>query len=118
MRRERRVQTLDAIRQALIRHHATSGSWRSTGAFYGVSPGLAQRVAVHGYEPRTVANRNRLGLPPNVSLHMAGNNIWVYEGSQVGVSTRFCRCGQPFIPNAATRIHCFICAPSRARRRP
>lgn len=116
MRRKRRVKTFDATRQALISHHATSGSWRATGAAYGLSGAMACMIATRGYEPRSARIRNALGLPPNVSLNLVDDTL-VYEGSQVGASSRFCRCRQPFIPNTPTRIRCFICSPSRARRR-
>lgn len=117
MRREGRVKTFDGIRQALIRHHDTSGSWRATGDAWGISGAMACMVATRGYEPRSSRVRLALGLPRAVNLRPIGDTV-LLEGSQVGVSTRFCQCGRAFIPNAATRIHCFICAPSRARRRP
>ena len=116
MRRERRVKTFDATRQALIRHHDTSGSWRATGAAHGISGAMACMIATRGYEPRSSRVRLALGLPRVVNLRPIGDTV-LLEGSQVGTSTRFCRCGLAFIPNTPTRIHCFICAPSRARRR-
>lgn len=52
-----------ALGDALVSSHRITGSWEATGAFLGVSGGLAYRIAVDGYEPRSVEARSKLGLP-------------------------------------------------------
>jgi hypothetical protein len=54
-----------ALGRALAASHAVTGSWEATGAFLGVSGGLAYRIAVDGYEPRSIEARSRVGLPVN-----------------------------------------------------
>lgn len=52
-----------ALSDAIVASHAITQSWNATGRFLGVSGGLAYRIAVDGYEPRSVEARSRLGLP-------------------------------------------------------
>lgn len=65
------VRTLSRLAENLRSEHALLKSWRKAAAACRVlttegkpDPGLAQRIALHGYEPVRTETRNRLGLPP------------------------------------------------------
>jgi len=65
------IRTVDQLAQELRENHAQTASWRKTAVACKVltsdgrpDPGLAQRIATKGYEPRLVETRTRLGLPP------------------------------------------------------
>ena len=47
----------------LLSDYAGLMTWEKVGTKYGVSGGMAFRVAVHGYEPRKPETRRKLGLP-------------------------------------------------------
>jgi hypothetical protein len=56
------VQSLDTVRQALLRLHATHKSWRKVAALVGVPAGTACSIA-KGRVPRKSSVRRALGLP-------------------------------------------------------
>lgn len=57
------VWALDRLRSDLNSKKALGYTWRKIAAFYGVSPGLIQLIAVKGYDPKKPHNRHLLGLP-------------------------------------------------------
>lgn len=56
------LQARNALAARLTTHHGASRSWRKTGATFGMSGGLALRIARQGYTPRNADVRKRLGL--------------------------------------------------------
>jgi hypothetical protein len=65
------VRTLSHLAKDLRTEHALLKSWRKAASACQVltvegkpDPGLAQRIALHGYEPRRVETRTRIGLEP------------------------------------------------------
>jgi hypothetical protein len=44
------------------------GGWREVGRRYGISGGMAFRIATQGYEPKEAAIRVILGLPARVEV--------------------------------------------------
>ena len=65
------ARTLIGLAQTLRAEYALLKSWRKTAEACDVltddgrpDPGLAQRIALHGYDPRRPETRARLGLPP------------------------------------------------------
>jgi hypothetical protein len=62
---------LTQLAENLRQKHAETNSWRKTAKDCLVltkgnrpNPGLAQRIAVHGYDPARPETRERLSLPP------------------------------------------------------
>ena len=66
-----RIRTLTQLAENLRQEHAETSSWRKTAEACHVltkdgrqDPGLAQRIAEQGYDPRRAETRLRLRLPP------------------------------------------------------
>ena len=56
------MRRLGAIRRDLRKAHQRLGNWRAVGREFGISGGMAFRMAVQKYEPKEAAIRVRLGL--------------------------------------------------------
>jgi hypothetical protein len=66
-----KTRPIDQLVAELRENHAQSGSWRVTAQLCGVvtaagrpDPGMAYRIAKHGYVPARLETRRRLHLPP------------------------------------------------------
>ena len=60
------VTAYNTIRRRLAReyeHLYQKGGWRAVGAAYGITAGMAWRIARQGYEPKDALIRVKLGLP-------------------------------------------------------
>jgi len=55
--------TIETLRNRIKLAYATRHNWRAVAAQYGVSSGMAYRIAVNDYEPREAHIRHKLGLP-------------------------------------------------------
>lgn len=60
------ITICDAVAARLVSDYNLLGTWRAVAAKYGVSAGMAQRVATTEYRPKNVEIRRRLGLPVTV----------------------------------------------------
>jgi hypothetical protein len=103
MPRRSRRSASERIQGALAARVAAGIPWSAVAKRYGVSKGMAWRMA-HGIEPANPKARHAFGLPPRVGP-------WT-QYQQV----RYCkehRCRKPFIPNHPQRRRCFECAPVR-----
>ena len=88
-------------------------TWQKVGDKYGISRGMAYRIAVNKYEPKTPEIRKKLGLPVAVSVIPVSGEI--PPGSQ-SLGASYCiRCGKPYIPNHPRRRKCFVCSAYRKR---
>lgn len=58
-----RVTTCNAIQERLKTDYGHLRSWRAVGRLWGLSSGLAYRMAIQGYEPKNPELRRKLGLP-------------------------------------------------------
>lgn len=65
------MRSLDRLAADLLAQHEILKSWRKAAQACDVllksgkpDPGLAQRIALHGYDPRRPETRSRLGLAP------------------------------------------------------
>ena len=56
------MMKIDVIRQRLIKAYKRLGNWRTVGKEFGISGGMAFRIAQRDYEPRDPQIRARLGL--------------------------------------------------------
>lgn len=60
-------------------------TWKAVGAKYGISAGMAYRIAVQGYRPASRAIRSKLPTPPRKprrkwkreALWLAGMALWL-----------------------------------------
>lgn len=59
--------SLGSLSHAMQKAHCRA-SWRQIGAQYGITGGMAYRIAVHGYDPKSPVIRARLGLPSMVEV--------------------------------------------------
>lgn len=59
------MTTISILRRKLNQSHQKlqRGGWRLVGAEFGISGGMAYRIAVDGYEPKEPHIRLKLGLP-------------------------------------------------------
>jgi len=57
------MRRLGVIRRDLNKAYRRLGNWRAVGREFGISGGMAFRMAVQKYEPKEAAIRVRLGLP-------------------------------------------------------
>ena len=63
------VKAFDKLRRKIAREYRSQvkspegGGWRAVGARFGISPAMANLIAVQGYEPRDALIRKTLGLP-------------------------------------------------------
>ena len=59
------MNALSDLRRKLNRLHKKQqrGGWRIVGQEFGISGGMAYRIAIHGYEPKMPHIRFALGLP-------------------------------------------------------
>ena len=56
------VTTCNGLSERLSALHTATKSWRKVAARFGISSGMAYRIAKHGYMPKDRAIRRRLGL--------------------------------------------------------
>ena len=59
--------TAEMLKKAIRTDYKRSVSWRKVGEKYGITGGMAYRIA-HGYEPKSAHMRAVLGLPALVEL--------------------------------------------------
>lgn len=52
------------IARSLRKSHKSTHSWRKTGAAFGLTAGMAYRIAYQQYDPADPTIRERLGLGP------------------------------------------------------
>lgn len=103
------------VQKRLINDYAHLRTWRGVGSLYDVSSGLAYRVAIHGYEPKLASLRKKLGLSVFTKVELVSETE-VPDGIQI-LDYRTCiSCNKPFVPNTATRYHCFTCSPAKKDR--
>lgn len=128
------VTACNAVSSQLAADYVSLHSWRAVGALYGVSPGMAYRVATQGYEPKDAVIRGRLGLvtlkpgracPHCGQVHVAevctatppveavqAVTVWaqrVRSGAVVLARSRRCarrRCGTHFVPVTPSQRYC------------
>jgi len=78
--------------------HEQLHSWELVGRSFGVSGGMAYRVALQGYEPKDSGIRHRLGLPVNPLV--------------MGTAVFCAKCGRAFVGKWGNRRKfCPICRP-------
>lgn len=53
---------ITSLAKLMRNHHKHTGSWPNTGRAYGISGGMAYRIAIHRYEPAAHSTRKLLGL--------------------------------------------------------
>ena len=61
------VITIRHLSHVMTKAHCRA-SWRQIGASYGITGGMAFRIATQGYEPKSPIIRARLGLPAMVPV--------------------------------------------------
>jgi ribosomal protein S27AE len=105
------VQALDTPQQRALSAYGVYGSWRQVAAHWRLSVATVIRVA-RGYEPRRADLRAALGLPPRATVDLAPG-VAITSGAILITSSRVCPCGQVFIPNHPSRMHCPSCRPPR-----
>jgi hypothetical protein len=54
---------LDTIRHKIKKAYRKRHNWRDVGAEFGITGGMAYRIAMDGYEPKRASIRVKLGLP-------------------------------------------------------
>jgi hypothetical protein len=62
------MEGLGDVRRELVKAYRELGNWRAVGRAFGISGGMAFRVAVQGYEPKEPRIRVRLGLSARVEV--------------------------------------------------
>jgi hypothetical protein len=108
------VTTCNIIQKRLLDDYHRLTCWKAVGLLYGISGGLAYRIAMYKYEPKNPVSRKKLGLPPIVAVMVMTDEI-LQDGTQVLGSLVCARCQCPFVPNTATRKLCYRCSPSRRK---
>lgn len=57
------VTARNMVQKRLLSDYGSSQDWKAVGAKYGISGGMAYRVAMHAYEPQRTHIRLALGFP-------------------------------------------------------
>lgn len=91
-----------------------SGGWRAVGEVFGISGGMAYRVALQGYEPKDSEIRRKLGMAALEEVEVIGEDL--QRGAQVLRSDVCVKCGQPFVSNHPRRGKCIRCSPYKGTR--
>ena len=60
--------SINGLAKQIEKQHKKHISWRQIGAQYGITGGMAFRIATQGYEPKSPIIRTRLGLPSMVEV--------------------------------------------------
>jgi len=91
-----------------------SGGWRAVGTVFGISGGMAYRVAVQGYEPRDGEIRKRLGMSVISEVEFVSEKSQATSRKLQAVGVDICTvCGEGFVSNHPRRRKCFRCSPYR-----
>lgn len=108
------ITTHNITQDRLCADYQHNTSWEDVGRIYGVSAGLAYKIAVQGYEPKSPELRRKLGFPIFTKVELITSTP-CQDGTQI-LEVRECiHCEQhrPFVPNVPSRRRCYACSPKR-----
>lgn len=104
--------TLAVLRHRLRADYQRIRNWRLVAEAYGVSKGLAYRIAVEGYEPKSAALRRKLHLPLPTARVIPIDGA-IPDGAQAPGAKWCVICGRSYISNHPRRRRCYDCSPPR-----